>query len=375
MRRSVSGSIALLLAIMLLAGCGNTQPSGPPPALAFPTSTGAGSSPAGGKTLQIFHFQGPVAALAWSPDGKELVTAANGSRSAIVQVWDVQTGQATLSLGEQLGSACCLAWSPDGGHIVAGGRASDLDQSSAQIWDASNGNSPLAFVEEGDNEIEQVLALAWSLDGARIATAIEVSPVPSASNPNPQPSTEIVQVWEAATGKLLLTYSGHTGRVNALSWSPDSQEIASASADKTVQVWNATTGALVFTYRGHTMPILAIAWSPTGRAIASAGSEPGVQVWEPTTGHVFLHYQGHAGNVGALAWSPDGNRLVSGSQSAGGILEDHPIQVWDAFTGRHPFYYTGQSESVTALAWSPDGKEIASAGGETAQIWQAPAES
>ncbi|WP_126554257.1 WD40 repeat domain-containing protein [Dictyobacter kobayashii] len=32
-------------------------------------------------------------------------------------------------------------------------------------------------------------------------------------------------------------YSGHSDRVNALAWSPDSKRIASGSSDKTVQVW------------------------------------------------------------------------------------------------------------------------------------------
>jgi WD40 repeat protein len=100
-----------------------------------------------------------------------------------------------------------------------------------------------------------------------------------------------------------------------------------------------------------------------------AGSSSG-----STTGGKTLQILRLAGQVQAVSWSPDGKRIVSGSQGAGGILEDHPIQIWDAFTGQHHSYYTGQSDSVTALAWSPDGKEIASAGGEAVQIWQAPAE-
>jgi WD40 repeat protein len=46
-----------------------------------------------------------------------------------------------------------------------------------------------------------------------------------------------VQVWDAATGKHMCTYPGHTARVNAVAWSPDSKYIVSCSNDKTVQVW------------------------------------------------------------------------------------------------------------------------------------------
>ncbi len=38
---------------------------------------------------------------------------------------------------------------------------------------------------------------------------------------------------------LLYTYSGHSGPVDAVVWSPDGKRIASGSVDKTVQVWDA----------------------------------------------------------------------------------------------------------------------------------------
>ena len=50
---------------------------------------------------------------------------------------------------------------------------------------------------------------------------------------------ETVQVCDAANGNTVLTYRGHSDVVQALAWSPDSSEVASASSDATVQVWRA----------------------------------------------------------------------------------------------------------------------------------------
>jgi tetratricopeptide (TPR) repeat protein len=67
--------------------------------------------------------------------------------------------------------------------------------------------------------------VAFSPDGRRLA---------SASN------DQTVRVWDAATGKELLTLKGHTGRVFSVSFSPDGRRLASAGFDRTVRVWEAS---------------------------------------------------------------------------------------------------------------------------------------
>ena len=142
----------------------------------------------------------------------------------------------------------------------------------------------------------------------------------------------------------LYTYSGHSGAVLAVAWSPDGKRTASGSGDKTVQVWDAADGSHVFTYRGHSNDVTAVAWSPDGRRIASGSRDQTVQVWDATDGsHVFT-YRGHYVNVEAVAWSPDGTRIASAS-------DDFMVQVWDAANGGHVFTYLGHSGAVSSVAW------------------------
>ncbi len=67
--------------------------------------------------------------------------------------------------------------------------------------------------------------------------------------------------------------------VQATSTNADGSYIASASYDMTVQIWEAATGRHVYTYSGHKEPVYTVAWSPNGRCIASGGMEGTVQVW------------------------------------------------------------------------------------------------
>jgi WD40 repeat protein len=89
-------------------------------------------------------------------------------------------------------------------------------------------------------------------------------------------------VWDAATGRHLLTYQGHKAPVNTIAWSPDSKRIASASGslEKTVQIWNTMSGTTIYAYRGHTLGVNVVAWSPDGQLIASGSSDGTVRVWQ-----------------------------------------------------------------------------------------------
>ncbi len=155
-------------------------------------------------------------------------------------------------------------------------------------------------------------------------------------------------------GTPLVTYHGHTTGVEAVAWSPDSQQVASASDDGIVQVWEARTGKLTVTYRGHHGAVTAVSWSPDGRVIASAGTDDTVQLWEATSGTPIFTYQS-AGkqSIKDVAWSHQG-KLVA-------LVERGDVIVWDAATGQVVFRYQGQEPvPITTLAWSPDDQRIAS---------------
>ncbi len=195
---------------------------------------------------------------------------------------------------------------------------------------------------------ERVQALAWSPDSSRIASGS---------------SDETVQIWDVTTGTQVGIYRGHAGSVSTIAWSPDGTRIASGSDDGTVQVWDATTGMQVGTYGSHSHAVCTVVWSPDGVLVASGSFDKTVRVWDASTGERVLTYRGHSDCVEAVAWSPSGTQVASGS-------DDGTVQVWDASTGRHVLTYGGHAKAVYTLAWSPDGTQVASGSDDgTVQIW------
>ena len=264
---------------------------------------------------QIFsgHVDG-VTAVAWSPDGRRIVT---GSYDATIRVWDAVTGEELLSLehGSQVES---VVWSPDGSCIAAG------SDDGVRVLDAVTGEELLSL-EHGS----QVESVVWSPDGSCIAAG----------------SAGGVRVLDAVTGEGLFSLE-HSHWVRSVAWSPDASRIA-AGSDDGVRVWDAVTGEELLSLE-HGNQVESVVWSPDGSRIAAGFVGDGVRVWDAVTGEGLFSLE-RSRLVRSVVWSPDGSRIAAGS--AGGV------RVWDAVTGEGLFSLE-HSHWVRSVAWSPDGSRI-----------------
>jgi WD40 repeat protein len=166
-----------------------------------------------------------------------------------------------------------------------------------------------------------VRGVAWAPDGARLASASE---------------DKTVRVWDTASGKQLINCQGHADAVWGVAWVPDllplnsagrgqaaggGARLASASEDKTVRVWDAASGKHLLTCKGHEYAVYGVAWAPEGRRLASAGHDGTARVWDSTNGRQLLACRGHTFIVSGVAWAPDGRRLASAGH-------DGTVRVW-----------------------------------------------
>jgi WD40 repeat protein len=85
-------------------------------------------------------------------------------------------------------------------------------------------------------------------------------------------------VWDAQTGKVLLTLKGHNSTVAAVAFSPDGRRLATTSDDLVAKIWDAETGAELFALPGGG----GLAFSPDGNRLAIGASDGNVTVYDAT---------------------------------------------------------------------------------------------
>jgi WD40 repeat protein/tetratricopeptide (TPR) repeat protein/serine/threonine protein kinase len=293
----------------------------------------------------------PVEAVAFSPDGKLMVT---GGRDGTVQRWDRATGQKIGKPLRHRDPVLAIAFSPDGWWILTGSGSEDQKRGEARLWNAATGEPigpPLPHAGP-------VRTVAFRDDKRYLATGAD---------------DKAVYLWVAAPAAVRLhKVLPLSAPVRAIAWSPDGRTVVAAAADQTLRRWNARTGRALGKPIELPGAVVALAFRSDGQTFltASGNLKTGsgeVQRWETSTGKRLDLPIVHPGPIIVAAFSTDGRMLLT-------VTDTNQVRLWDTATMMPlgpPLMHLARIHAAAFAA--PDSKSVLTACDDgTARRWTVP---
>ncbi|WP_437785946.1 pentapeptide repeat-containing protein [Sorangium sp. So ce1097] len=323
-----------------------------------------------GSILRTLQAHGDwIMSVSFSPDGAML---ASGSHDNTARLWQVSTGEASHVLNGHSGPVMSVAFSPDGAMLASGAH-----DNTTQLWQVSTGN----VLRTLGSRSQRAERMALSPDGAMLASIsgdnvkLWMTTILGAANiqherrassaglfsPLFSPQNKWLAVWtndtvlvyDISTVNRVWRLDGHLKYVQAMTFSPDGETLATGSFERTIRVWRTRTGATLGVLEGHEGGVWSVAFSPDGATLASGSDDHTVRLWSVGGDAEPRVLARHVGRVNSVTFSPDGAQLASGS-------DDTAVLLWQTATGEATHMLRGHSGPVTGVAFSPDGARLAS---------------
>jgi WD40 repeat protein len=349
---AVTGLALVVAAAVTATTLANSGAHGTPPTSPKHTGTarhgGAGQANAADRNTTITlggtltDPSGDVTSLAFTPDGKSLVTT---DGSGVLYLWDIATGTNTPLTYIHDNGVDTATISPNGQTVAAVAH----DSTSVYLWNAMTRGYVTTLTNPGYYYASSVafspdsklLAIGDFHGGAYlwdVATGREIAPLTSprsGQNPvwvafTPDGKTLAVANTDSTGGTLLWNLARHTvtailtdpegSGVNSVAFSPDGKLLAAGDNNGTTYLWDVATRTVLapLTGLGPTESVVSVAFSRDG-LLAVGDANGRIYVWDAATRHLITTLNDPAGRpVLAVAFSPDG-KLLATADDEGGI--------------------------------------------------------
>ena len=228
--------------------------------------------------------QNDMAAIAFSPDGVEL---ASGGTDQKIRLWNAVSGEMLHEITTTEAKTLAIAYHPDGKMVAVAGVDGIVS-----IYDHENERALLSW----DAGVGEIFTISYSTDGSKLGVGTL--------------DTNDAKIFDATTGKEILTLKGHTNNPISVAFSLDGTQIVTSGRDNTARIWDADTGKLQLTLSGHTSTATSARFSPNDTLIATSSRDGTIRVWDTITGTELLTF-GIEGGAFNVEFTPDGEHLVT----------------------------------------------------------------
>lgn len=249
--------------------------------------------------IQILKHPAEVHAIAFSPEGQQLVSG-NLHTHSTLKAWNVQNGVCSTTIPAHIGKVNSVCFHPGGSLIASGG-----DDKNVQIFNLKH--QQVEKILQGHKAV--IWCVAFSHNGQFLASGS---------------FDQTGRIWDVESGQCLQVLMGHTNALSAMAFHPILSLIATASSDGLVKLWSLETGQCDRTLIEHQNIVMGIAFSPDGQTFATGSYDTTIRIWDVATWQCRAIFQADS-LVHSVAFSPDSQTLVSGGDNG-------TLQLWDLAT-------------------------------------------
>ncbi|MFH1739526.1 MAG: hypothetical protein ABIH23_11010, partial [bacterium] len=298
-----------------------------------------------------------VTDLAFSSDGREILTASEYDRPA-VKVWDADTGELLLTHGNfGFDEFRSVAFSPDATKILIAGWGSRFK---TMLFEIGSGTLIRNFGRYSSHVV-------FSPNGSKVLTM------------DPGGDTTAALLWDTETGRRLQTlrhniegYASIDSR--SVTFSPDGGKILAAMhgpPSAAWKLWDTGTGDELWTgsndissfVLGDGMKF----FTADGKFVTADGNAAILR--DAATGEEIRRFEQRdladpsRSEIRDVAFSPDGTKLATTGWST--------VTLWDTTTGQQLYSVQHSDPAYFRVTFSPDGMILVTAGGNAARLWDA----
>ena len=266
-------------------------------------------------------------------------TLVAGTRSGLLQVWDVRSGALTATRRADA-PVKYVAAHPHAPLLCAGDAQGGVSFWDVRTWTRRGGSTSAHQAS--------VTCVAASPDGARFVTA---------------DAQRLVRLWDARTGEPIKSLPD-TGTVAAFA-PGNANVLAVGDPYQRVALWSIDTGAPAEPLKVASGDYSALCFASDGSSLAIGTRGSRGLVWDFAKGAPGYHLRSEGWSVSSILLHPDGQTMVTTNPYGS-------VQFFDARTGEERATFEVSVLDGPTIAMSPSGRTLATIGRDgRARLWRA----